>query len=164
MSTRQKVTEAWRYMVGGAVARGGKRAVSMPPSPRENRCITVSCEVIEARVQLIELARRGKLHSHLRTEFGYWKPQPLRAAKVIPVSTWALKLGGLASCAVCGKSLKDEVSVPHGRCALHADWEIVWDHHSGSDAESDNSIAAQLRRIVARHESQTEARTTGGTE
>ena len=114
----------------------------------------VSQSVHESRKHLIELARHGKLRCGIESEFGYWKPEPFRAAKIVPVSTWALKLGGLASCAVCGKSLKDEVSVSHGCCANHADWRIVWVHHSWSGAELNNSMADQLERMVRQYEAE----------
>lgn len=116
--------------------------------------VVVSQSVHEARIRLVGLARQGKLRSGLQSEFGYWKPEPFRAAKVVPVSTWALKAQGIAFCVVCAKSLEGESVESRGLCSRHVDWRIVWVHHSWSGAELNNSMADQLERMVRQYEAE----------
>lgn len=110
--------------------------------------MSITREVHEARERLLQLVINRKLRSNIPTEFGYWQSAPLRAAKVVPVSTWALMCGGIASCVVCGTSMRDQVDTPTGRCVRHADWVILWEPHNGSDSEVNKRFADALLTII----------------
>jgi hypothetical protein len=110
--------------------------------------MSTTSEVLEARERLLQLVIDRKLRSNIRTEFGYWKPEPLRAAKVVPVSTWALMCSGFANCAVCGVSISESDLSRGGRCISHLDWEILWEPHNGSDGEINKRFADALLKII----------------
>lgn len=112
--------------------------------------MSITNEVLEARERLLQLVLARKLRSNIRTEFGYWQPAPLRAAKVVPVSTWALMCRGFANCAVCGDSISQSDLSRGGRCINHLDWEILWEPHNGSDGEVNKRFADALRTIISK--------------
>lgn len=69
--------------------------------------------------------------------------------KVVTESTWALKFGGLAHCAVCQEYRDVRVELPiecRGLCPEHADWKIFYEHHSWDDLEHREAVLQQLRR------------------
>ncbi len=68
--------------------------------------------------------------------------------KVVTESTWALKFGGLAHCAVCQEYRDVRVELPRergGRCEEHDEWKIFYRHHSWDDLEHREAVLQQLR-------------------
>ena len=69
--------------------------------------------------------------------------------RVVQESTWALKAGGLAHCAVCQHVKGVRVKLPReraGRCPEHATWKIFYRHHSWDASERNDEALLHMKR------------------
>ena len=69
--------------------------------------------------------------------------------RVVTKSTWALKAGGLVHCAVCKHIRGERVELARerrGLCDEHAEWKIVFIHHSWSPIEQHQAAVEKLRQ------------------
>ena len=68
--------------------------------------------------------------------------------RVVQVSTWALKAGGLVHCAVCWHVRGVRKELPHSRhglCSEHAGWKIFYRHHSWDAFEQHDAAVEHLK-------------------
>lgn len=72
-------------------------------------------------------------------------PEDRRRAWILVSSTWRMKLGGAATCAVCGRRC------PRGHrdlCRDHTAYRFLWNHHSWGGEEQWRFTVRQLHNIA----------------